>query len=356
MSKNNDTYQPIEDYLNGELSPNEQLAFENELLTNSELKEQFELHQLANDLVLESRFEHLSSLVNVERRKYSSRKNIQKGLLGLSTILLITITSYFILSKDDSKKTTMLSKDEIKVTDSVNVVSNSEQPIIEVQHKKVSTKQQKLVEPPTKSSTPAKVNDTLVVVDKVKETVKAPTPEVDLKTEAFNQPKIVDPCSEIAISYKLNFEAICENTSNGEINVTSIKGGQPPYTTHIYNEYNEAVINGQLGNGIYKAQVVDKNNCKSNSKTIELLATRCLEDYSLSRSYNSPLTIPAFDENITFRVLKNNAVYFEKQYNAFEPIQWNGENLNGQVIDGYYLLIVTTESGNKLKGSITILP
>ena len=84
------------------------------------LKEQLELHQLANDLVLESRFGHLSALVNEERMKEKSKKNIQKGILGIGIILLISITTYFILTKnhEESHYNPHYIKREIKVTDS----------------------------------------------------------------------------------------------------------------------------------------------------------------------------------------------------------------------------------------------
>lgn len=362
MSKNNDTYQLIEDYIDGVLSPSERLAFESELAVNATLKEELELHQLANDLVLESKIEHLSGLVNIERARSNSRKNLQKGILGLG-LLAIAITTYIGLTNKNKNNTPPL------INKGENELVWEEKADTTQQEEVIVTPTQVEITPKTLVATPKKITqEQLVKVDpdtfnhfnNDKKLIELDSKELKINTITSQErikEAISNPCSSVNISFEVAPKTICENTQHGEIQLETITGGQSPYSTKIINEYNEFVTNGYLISGVYKVQLTDKNNCTSKLKTVELIETRCLEDYSISRSYNSSIDIPAFDEPIAFSVLKqNNSIYFERKFDAYEAIHWDGLNLNGEILDGYYLLTVTTHSGKTLKGTITILP
>lgn len=366
MSKNNDTYQQIEAYLNGELSSTERAAFDHELVSNKDLQEAVELHLLVNDLVLESKFEHLSSLVNKERAKSHTRKNVQKGLVGLGALVIVATAYLGYRNNTENKNNYPSAPLQEKTSATPTTTINQQEKTVETKPKNtlVDSLAKTREATPHKTSVAAQTetiaSDTINHVTNKKQVAEATPQPVILEQQvpkAIKEVVDIDPCEGVTISFSAESKAICENNNHGEIKLTSIAGGQAPYLTQIKNDEDELVTNGLLESGTYTVQLSDKNDCKSKLKTIILTKKRCLDDYSISKLYNTSLDLLAFDEAVSLHVFEqNNTIYFEQKYDAYEPIHWNGANRNGQVIEGYYLLIITTESGEKLKGSITILP
>lgn len=83
-----DTYDLIEAYLQGELDSNEKLHFEKELESNSELKQQLQIHQLSNDILIEQRIQNVKGIMYDKR--VSTGKSSFK-LLGWGALLFLLV-------------------------------------------------------------------------------------------------------------------------------------------------------------------------------------------------------------------------------------------------------------------------
>ena len=349
VPEQNDTYQLIEDYINNVLSPADCSAFEVRLTLDSALKEQYDLHLLANDLVLEKRLSHLNTLVDTEKSTQQKNNILKKGLLGglvLSTILAIV---YF----SPKEETTIVLAPTEKMV--FPIIEPTIQENIKLVPDTIS-KKETLTNIPSKEIEKTHLSSEDSNVQLVENNSVAQNLIQPIKKST--QPvAITNPCDTVSIHFKASTNTICEGLQNGTITSSNITGGTPPLTPIILNEYQEEVVNHSLKAGIYHIQLRDKNDCKSAQQQVEIVSKRCLEDYSISKAFGTSVKIPAFDEAITFTVLnQNNTVYFETEFNAFEDIEWKGENNQTQIVEGYYLLLITTEKGQELTGSITILP
>lgn len=355
MPEQTDTYQLIEDYINHVLSASERAAFELRLMNDTALKQQLELHLLANELVLENRLSHLNGLIDTERTTKRTKNNLKKGLLGGLILLLIMGFVYFFQQESNTKtaetitpKPKLIAAPKLKNTpqQQLEKTNTNHPPVISTASKTAEKEIEK------------EASEVLPQPDVTESKYSVGYPEAEIQ-KASPTPIITakNSCDSVEINFNVTGKPICNDAQNGSITVANISGGVPPFTQTIFNEYHEKANNNFLEPGNYYIQISDKNECKSELKNIQLLAIRCLSDYSISKAFGTIVTIHAFDEPITFTVLnQNGTTYYENEYDAFENIKWNGTNNESQQTEGYYLLIITTEKGEKLTGSITILP
>ena len=121
MANNNDIFELVEAYLNGELSGSELANFEAELTTNEALQKQLKLAKAAQKLVIQNRLLHVKALANEESTRIKTKRNkTQKYIVGGSIGLVAVVTGLFIMTKsNESNEIKSPQPQEIKQTETI---------------------------------------------------------------------------------------------------------------------------------------------------------------------------------------------------------------------------------------------
>ncbi len=275
----NNSYIKIEDFLNGNFSEAEQLAFEKELNENSDLREQLALSKLANSLVTERRLLDVKELAAQAHAK--SGNGFWKNTLLFSSLAIVTGASiYFFQNKEENKTVvTEVRRIEIKEIET-QIVEKPENKIIEQTEKQDFVAEKKSVQVDTKLA--IEVRPKAETNYQTVELVKHLSEKQDTKTQEntfFVKEEKLAPCANVKIGANVFANAACENEANGSIVVSSFGGGKAPYSTKIFDKNKQEFTLSGLSSGVYDLVVSDANDCASRIENIVVKAKVCESKY-----------------------------------------------------------------------------
>ncbi|WP_299123051.1 T9SS type A sorting domain-containing protein [uncultured Tenacibaculum sp.] len=161
-----------------------------------------------------------------------------------------------------------------------------------------------------------------------------------VETKTSNVAVIDQPSENLSI-VKIIKNVSCKGGNDGEINLTNVRGGTPPYLYLWSNNAKTKNISG-LSKGNYKVVVTDKNGC-----TLE-------ETYTVGEPINEltitldnsqdPLSFNGTDGRINVSVTGGNGTYTYKWTNKLGVNVGTSQDLSG-VGAGKYTLVVTDAKG-----------
>lgn len=353
--KDENTFQRIEDYLNGALSDSERTIFEKELTENAALKKQVDLSKLTNQLVFENRLLNIKELAQAEHQNGTQKGNTGKIALISAAAILLSVSVYVGLNTPEEKQT-LITEQPVKT---VSPTSESIPEKVEIQHststenKKTEVKRvaAKNKEPIAESAEPkptasSSASESKPIAEQVVE-----------KAEAKSQSTIENVCANVKIEANHFIQNTCSGEKTGEIAFSKIKGGTAPYKIKLFNKENtELAQNDNLAVDTYHAEITDALNCSTKYQDLVVKEKACAKNYHFNPFVGETWEIPTHSSAGTITIFdKSGNVYFRKELNANALENWSGQSSDGKLETGYYLFTISYADGTTSKGSISIV-
>ena len=355
MKEANNTFQRIEDYLNGSLSDSEKTIFEKELVENAALKKQLDLSQLTNQLVFENRLLNIKELAQATHQNETSKRNSGKIALISSAVILLSLGFYIGLNKPEQKSVLVSEQD----TKTIITISEStperieKQDLTSTENKKTEVKKVEtdIKEPIVELEEPKQMDNSFIHEPK-------PTEKQAIeKNEAKSQIKTENVCAHIKIEASHFIQNTCLGEKSGEIVFSKIKGGMAPYTIKLFNKENiELERKDNLAVGTYHAEIIDALNCSTKYHDFVVKEKTCPKEYHFNPFVGETWEIPTHSSSGTISIFdKSGNVYFRKELNANALENWSGQSADGKLETGYYLFTISYTDGTTSNGSISIV-
>ena len=362
MNQQELTYWRIHDYLKDKMKVDDLIQFENELQTNASLKDDVEMHRLANSLIINNRLNSAKQTSLDIQKEYKKGNLSTKYIIG-GIVLLTTLVGTFLFNKttNDQAKTTKVQESSKIESQPKSVFQLENKPVEKVVSTKQTFNQEEL------KPTEAVETSVPTAPVSISNPTEKPNNQADNTTKAVqasaaepivHKPSVqADPCEGIKISASTSSSGSCKGEETGAIYISDIKGGSIPYKTEILSgKENLKMVNKHLPSGKYNVQIVDKNNCTT---LIENVAVKAIECDSKEEVFNpfigEHLKLPTHHSSATFIVHdKTGAVYFKHSINSDETFEWNGQGLNGETETGHFAYEIIYEDGSKKHSTLTI--
>ncbi len=378
----------IERYLDGEMSHEELAAFEAELLVNNALREELELYQFANSVIVENKLANVKGVIGEVAAEYSGKNSAdvlrRGGIIGGGLVLILIAFIVFsgknYYRQEQGEKiptggeehivqTDLLPEtvpDKIPASDSPDVNKSSTISVEGIQKKKVA-EPEKLSAGDTLSE-----SDTLAVIQKTESAIAGSDAGNAGEGSANTDPYGIgaghgaavkeplpepDKCVNVNITAGSDVKHTCTGRNEGRIRITNVKGGTAPYHFQLSSgEENETGLFSDLGSGFYSVHVRDSHQCEF-VQHIELRAERCRLDLYLDPVSGRPVVLPEYGKAGVLTIFdKQGNLRLEKRVAENQQYEWYGEGNTGSLAPGYYLFIINYEDGAVQNGSITVMP
>jgi len=349
----------IHDYLNGDLMGEEKKLFEENLKTNPSLQEVLEFQELANTLVINNRLLDVSKTSQKAIFEIKQKNKIKKGslLFGVIGILIGIVVFYIKDEKTYSIEKNSPQNNEDTTSEIKSTIPDKELDSIQIETKEKITTKREVSKVETVEKIIILPKDS-VVEEKTIE--KQPSIPIINQFKTENEVKIEKEtkinCSFVDIAIKTEVFAACNDEKDGKIEIIEIKGGEKPYSTEIFDTYKNKVNSSNfLLAGKYQLIIRDKNNCEK-SLFVVVPEKKCESiDAVFNPFIGETWELNEYDKNGIITIYqKNGQILFEQRVKAFEKFNWNGQDLHGQIKDGYYIFVFTFEDASIIKGEITV--
>lgn len=353
--KDANTFQRIEDYLNGALSDSENTIFEKELAENAALKKQVDLSKLTNQLVFENRLLNIKELAQAEHHNGTQKGNTGKIALISAAAILLSVGVYVGLNKPEEKQTLVAEKP----AKTISSASESIPEKVEIQHS-TSTENKKIEaervatetkEPIAKSAEPKQA-----IISSTPES-KPIAEQVVEKSEAKSLAIEENACANVKIEASHFIQNTCLGEKTGAIVFSKMKGGTAPYKIKLFSKENMVLEQkDHLAAGTYHAEISDASNCSTKFQELVVKEKACVKNYHFNPFTGETWEIPTYSSSGTITIFdKSGNVYFHKELNANDVENWSGQSAEGKLETGYYLFTISYADGTTSKGSISIV-
>jgi len=378
MRSDNKYTQLIEQYLDGEMSSQELLAFQKELGNNVALKQELEFYQLANTVIIQNKISSIKDTINAIKEDYKiKRKNRQicKVIIITTALILALGGIYYWLSKPAPKKTEKVIKQiNVLPTDSTtasqNGIDGKRKIQIEESNDEVEIKKENTRIPAKKISRINHSKDTLVLsyIDRSTDSDinqnQQPSDTVafyknhKVSTSPENTSVKTTVCDKVIISANPRINASCIGKHEGKIAVSAISGGSAPYTyTLSTGENNTNGVFYNLNPGTYQVEIMDKNHCMGKLENIVIKEERCKLDLYFEPASGNPVSFPIYEKAGVLSIFdKSGNTIFSTRIEFKQRFEWQGNTNSGILNPGYYPFIIKFEDGSMQSGSITVTP
>lgn len=355
-------------YLNDELSLDEKAAFEGRLDSDSLFKEQFEMHEYTDFLIVANETNNIKveiqGLFN-DQKALSAKKNnwiyFAIGALALGLLTVLVVEKGFEVVESTSKspvdKVTPDERDEersetIEHTES-NTVSppelNEEGVEIIVAQEAIANKEQlnssEVIEPNQKSEVASIPEEKEVIIS------------IDKKEDAVivesNERAISKPCMD-EIALEVSSKEACLGEADGHISVV-INGGKAPYNLYMNNQSRGSVLKvEEVASGYFNLFALDSEGCSSDTVVDYYVEERRCD--KIVSSFNPDVKDWEYiSDGYCLLVIKNRvgAVVYQEEGSEF---RWNGKDQNGRELPvAEYLFLCTKNNEVVEKGFVSIV-
>jgi hypothetical protein len=369
-------YEKIDIYLEGKLSGEELMNFENELNNNDSLKNKVETLKLTNELLVDFKLNELKNRINQDLKNLSTEnnsngKNYLKYFVLVGLVTLSGLGYLFLNKSDESDKIQIIQKELFNKTN--NLVKGNENSTFNsirsnVQNSKVDLNK------PTQNS--VIVNSIEIVKNdaatdlRINTFFENPTPTIvsePLTVERNINQNIVreintntNPCIQEKIKANIIFEASCVESPSGVIKVEKVENGNSPYVYSIDHgkDFKEYSYFNNLHSGEYHILIKDKFGCLSDDYKVVIESKVCSKaknEFAFSPSLNETFKFPieqGEEGNIQIFTRSGQKVFTT---NFSDTQEWNGISNTGFGIEaGVYVFVIESKSGKLQKGYITL--
>lgn len=332
------------------------------LSKDPEFLQELELHQLANQLVVE--FEALDIKAQTQEviKQKSKSVNIKKILIASTAVVVTLIGGYLGLTKVETKRKTISHVENVDslLNHTASEFINEQKDISVIKKKEVEIKR-------TENQIQGKKLDSVLVKPSVEKLNFEDTKSKDTILESLSmsvvkieEKQIVKPCGEI--KFEISTSATCESKNEGTIFVSKnlIKGGENPYLISIDNtNFIDDNLFSNLAKGEYIVSVKDKNGCISSLNTkIDVKSCKSASskialnprngevwEYDNEEFYQATLKITA----------KDGKSVYESQILDYNKM-WDGKDKFGKLlIPGLYFYTIEKDNDLKQRGELYII-
>ena len=379
MDTDNNYTNRIERYLDGEMQSEELDQFEYQLQIDADLKQEFELYQLANQIIIQKKLvgveqtiQQLSGEYKTTQKKARTQKIVLAIVIGLG---LVTGLVYYFTSTNDIEELNNKSKQKMQQQEKDILVK----PVVETIKRQVPK-----TDSVTKGNSPASVT----IKDKPANIEKQPivkpkeekkeglsqevpekaklAPEVTVNSHSTSQapPAITpstlqtDPCKAVNITFTTSVKKPCRSEANGEVVIANVTGGKSPYKyTTTSGRVSSIGKFYELEKGVLKLKVIDANSCATKTDEIVISEQFCKLDLYLDPASNTPIQFPNYEKAGELVIIdKRGSTKFTTSIEPEQTYEWFGNSDEGNLTAGYYLFTIKYEDGTVQNGSITITP
>jgi hypothetical protein len=377
MSFQEEIFDKIEAYLNGELDATEVEAFEHQISIDQSLKQELEKHQIANALIVEQRLHAVKNILQTEKVK-STDSSLNKPLgfivlavaaigVGASLLLLNQKDDIAVVVKQEKGNSEIVSKvaksNSVRSTGEKNESNtigmegtHESQVAISEQNNGFHKHQIQLIENQMglNGKNSSKTDSSNILIEKQNEVPQQKTRD---NTPVVKSTVAATACEQVSIQASVKVTPSCSDKASGSILVQSITGGTKPYSISLSSNTNESVSNGEMPKGIYQALITDANGCSHRYSNIIVDEKECPIDYSFNPFYGDEewYIAPQASAGLLEIFNKGGLLYYQKNIPAQIANKWNGMGIGNQVIPGYYIFVIKYADGTVKRGSITIV-
>ncbi len=389
MRKDIETYELIEQYLNGNLDDKELGRVEKLINSDKEFALEVEKHKKINDFIFDrSMLDIKDQIRNIhEQNLPSSGKNFGRGkLFGFIGGLILTgvVVSYIIISNNDKnietpiklkveepfENTALTTIEHTAITKEVepNIYSNTKQETTNQKEQNSSDtkniKEQPIEELEKEGTKPEA--EALVPEDsaEIKDTTAAPEESTgDIQEEESETTSAANEfdCNEVTIEALIESTKSCDNKASGEIQIAenSITGGTPPYQVSIDGGLNfYSLFNFEkLFPKLYPVIIRDKNNCKSELLNQLVGSMDCTYEYNFAPDKGERWEIPTKEKTGNIKIYSNSGqIIFQQVFDFPGTNYWYGRNSAGNDLPmGLYTFVLELDGEDTLIGAVTII-
>lgn len=375
MNLDSNIYEKIDIYLEGKLSGEELIDFENELNINDSLRNKVETVKLTNELLLDFKLNELKNRINQDLKNLptennSNGKNYLKYFALVGLVTLSGLGYLFLNKSDESDKIQIESKE---VSNKINtVVKGNENSTLNSVSSNTQNAKVDLNKPAQNSvignSTEIIHND--VATDFRINSFENSTPTIvsePLTVERNTNQNIVreintnrNPCNQEKIKANIVSEASCVESPSGVIKVEKVENGNSPYVYSIDHgkDFKEYSYFNNLHSGEYHILIKDKFGCLSDDYKVVVESKVCSKaknEFAFSPSLNETFKFPieqGEEGNIQIFTRSGQKVFTA---NLSDTQEWNGISNTGFGIEaGVYVFVIESKSGKLQKGYITL--
>lgn len=373
MSKEALTYHLITNYLNGSLTKKELLEVESRIENSASFRSYLEAHEQANQVIILNEEAKIKNTLATIHNKAVLRNKIIK--YSLITIVLLLSIGAFIIFNTNNENSNVLNdeKKEVKafenldVTDSFNVNKKEiKEPVTELINKEI-IKENKESE---KTILIKEIFEDLDSIENNEIDVFIANDTLNLKINEESRSSLAEEtitldenkasvhnCDVYEADIVLETFSTCYNKSEGVLNIKTDKDGYCYSMDGGFTIQKELVFS-KLRSGRYNLLVFDKEKCKSEPVSFEIVSEECDFMIQPTRSIYWEIKVEEFEEDkikLEIYSAKSGQKVFEKNLQVFEANTWKGETNSGESLTmGSYVYVLSSSNKTK-RGNITIV-
>lgn len=367
MIQDDNTYDLIDQYLQGELADNH--PFVQQIKDDQELALEVEVRRLIPDAVVDYRLMSVEKLVTSKRTEFLAQDAFNwKKLLWAVPVVLVGTLAYFTLS--EPKQNAVVSNEKESAKELVLIPQNAPEV-----HFEVAQKENTLIEPAQITKSKEEIgskeevkNEPPTIIEenpfvefedpKQKHSVQAEEKSVAAKQEAVITP--ANPCLGIRIKAYVEENRPCKGAEDGYLNLKDVRGGKAPYQFSINKQrFQEDSKFTSLKSGEYDVTVKDANDCeavvyekyslksKNCSQSAEHVFNPHVNTWDVPNNLEKDGELDVFD--------KSGQRIFAKHFDKSEKVTWGGTANSGELLlPGVYIYSINYSDGVVEQGRITI--
>jgi hypothetical protein len=368
LSQEENTYDLIEQYLQGELADNHPFVLQ--IKDDKELAMEVEVHRLIPEAVVDYRLMSVEKLVAKKRVEFIAQDSFNwKKLFWALPVLIVATLTYLVIP--ETKQVDTITNDKVSVSSNVTIEQKVEKQAVEsVKEKKVVIESIQIAKSKEIIGSPEKVKNIEVIVPEVIAPVLVEEKKQESVLHAEKIESVVakneseatpaNPCLGIRLKAYVEEGRPCLGNSEGYLNLKDVRGGKAPYQFSINKEhFQENNKFAGLKSGEYDVIVKDANNCE----------TIIYEKYSLKSKNCVQFTEHVFNPNTSTWDVPNHLEkageldvfdkmgqrIFVRSFDKSEKITWGGTANNGELLlPGVYIYSIKYSDGVVEQGRITI--
>lgn len=402
MRKDIETYELIEQYLNGNLSGDELKRVERLIKSDKEFAREVDQHRKIQNIIIERSLIDIKEQVKDihQRNTVSSKSKFGKGKFfgSIGALVIIGTVLVFVLKTKDSVSPELPIQETQQEIEAMHVPVEIQQqltPETSVLSEEKETSGQEtgniykpdnsVIESSTESDngnvTSNEIEDNAFVDEKVETELTENSTEVLSPSEEIKANKTPvkqnitkntaseisgttskeDICDNVTIDATVESVKSCDNKASGEISIIegSITGGTSPYIVSIdggKNYYPQLVFT-KLKAGTYAMFIQDINNCTSDKILYTVHSKDCSYEFAFAPDKGEVWEIPTNEQTGSIKIYsKTGQIIFQQSFDYPDSYYWNGRNNSGNELPmGAYMFILQLDGEGPLYGTVTII-
>ncbi|MBN2480985.1 MAG: hypothetical protein JXB19_04535 [Bacteroidales bacterium] len=376
----------IDSYLKGILAEDEKMVFELRMQEDPSLARQVELHRQLHDVISDGVYLDLkNALKTIHLKKISTSGKIRRitgygsgGLIiGLAVFLAIKngtdnrnsfrespVVPYRKTATDTLERAVAENDNpnagtEVTVPSGDNILvlatdADALQPVTITQDAHGETGMTGTLSSSTDDADSTLIHRPIPVVE-------VPEYEPDQDGDLKSEEEMTIDCSQINIEAVFTSHSSCNNKPTGviEIDAQSIKGGEPPYVFSLNQKtFADTLIFASLSPGSYPVYAKDAHDCANRLGIAIIDSEDCTYQDIFAPLKGEIWSVPVERDKAGTLLIYSKAgiVVYSIPVSGNDPVVWNGETVNGQMLPmGLYQFEIRYSDGTSFTGNVTIV-